>query len=54
MDLVNINITDYYCNHMIPFYKFLHKKIHEALIENNKDVLRQVAALITNELLGLR
>ena len=53
MDLVNINISDYYCNHMIPFYRYLHRKIHEALNENNKDVLRQVAALIANELLGL-
>jgi hypothetical protein len=53
MDLVNINITDYYCNHMIPFYKFLYKKIHDALNGPNKDILRQVANLITNELLGL-
>lgn len=53
MDIANINITDYYCNHMIPFYRYLHKKIHEALNENNKDVLRQVAVLIANELLGL-
>lgn len=46
VDIININIKDYYCNHMIPFYRCLYKKMHQALKEDNKDILRQVALIL--------
>ena len=51
VDINNINIIDYYDCYMIPFYRYLHKTTYEALNENNKDILRQVAVLIVDELI---
>lgn len=50
VDIVNINVKEYYCNHMMPFYRYLYKKIKEALNDDNKDILKQIATLIVNEL----
>lgn len=42
-DIPNVNINKYYCYNMLPFYKEYQKIAHEALNQNSKSLLLQVA-----------